>query len=94
MGLVSLSPFRRDPGRGEDSRRIAARGRAHLRLAEDEAGTVSEIAGGDPECGGGETIVLVMRAGRRTEATKIRKSMALVEPDDVVAAFSESAGQG
>ena len=94
MGLFSLSPFKRDPARREESRRIAALVREHLLLSDDDAVTVSEIACGDPACGGGETVVLVMRPGRRTEATKIKKAMALVEPADVEAAWPAPAPPG
>lgn len=85
MGLFSLTPFKRDPARREESRRIAALVREHLQLSDDDAVTVSEIACGDPACGGAETVVLVMRPGRRTEATKMKKPMALVEAGDVAA---------
>jgi hypothetical protein len=93
MGLFSLSPFKRDPARREESRRIAALVRAHLQLSDDDAVTVSEIACGDPACGGAETVVLVMRPGRRTEAVKLRKPMAMVEAADLDAAW-EAGGSG
>ena len=73
---------------------LAALVREHRRLGDDDAVTVSEIACGDPACGGAETVVLVMRPGRRTEATKLKKAMALVEPADVEAAWPASAPPG
>lgn len=69
---------REDPDRADASRRVAALARAALSLGEDDAVTVSEIACGDPACGGAETVVLVMRAGRKTEAVKIMMPMAEV----------------
>lgn len=72
-----------DPERADSSRRVAALARAALSLGEDDAVTVSEIACGDPACGGAETVVLIMRAGRRTEAVKFLKPMAQVTEDDV-----------
>lgn len=78
--------FRRqtdDPARADASRRVAALVRAALGLGEDDHVTVSEIACGDPACGGAETVVLIMRAGRKTEAQKFFKPMAEVSEEDV-----------
>ena len=78
--------FRRryeDPGRADASARVAALLRESLGLGEDDAVTVSEIACGDPACGGAETVALVMRFGRRTEAVKFMKPMANVTDADV-----------
>lgn len=72
-----------DAVRGDASRRVAALVRAVLSLDEDDAVTVSEIACGDPACGGAETVILLMRAGRRTEAVKLLKPMAEVTDEDV-----------
>ncbi|MDR4307531.1 hypothetical protein IHQ68_12980 [Chelatococcus sambhunathii] len=83
--------FRRqpdDPARADNSRRVAALIREKLALGEDDAVTVSEIACGDPACGGAETFALVMRAGRKTEAVKFMKPMASVTDEDVAAAFA------
>lgn len=77
-----------DPARTDASRRVAALVRAELALAEDDAVTVSEIDCGDPACGGAETVVLVMRAGRKTEAVKLMMPMATVTGADVAAAFA------
>ncbi|MEP9353114.1 hypothetical protein ABLE93_05885 [Xanthobacter sp. KR7-65] len=79
--------------RGEaDATRDAARVLADLvrdTLALDEAATVSvsEISCGDPACGGAETVVLVMRPGRRTEAAKVLMPMAQVTPQALIAAL-------
>ncbi|WP_020177545.1 hypothetical protein [Methylopila sp. M107] len=85
--------FRRqpeDPARADASRRVAGLVRAALALGEDDHVTVSEIACGDPACGGAETVALVMRVGRKTEAVKFMMPMAQVSEADVAAVFSES----
>jgi hypothetical protein len=82
--------FRRtpdDPARADASRRVAGLVRDMLGLGDDDHVTVSEIACGDPACGGAETVVLLMRAGRKTEAVKFLKPMAQVVEADVVAEF-------
>lgn len=76
-----------EPGRAEASAKIAALVRRALALGENDAVTVSEIACGDPACGGAETVVLVMRAGRKTEAFKLFMPMAKVTEEDVAAAL-------
>jgi len=86
MGLFSLGA-RRDPARAETIRRIAALVRAELGLGDADSVTVSEIACGDPACGGAETVILVMRRGQRTRATKVSKSLALVTDSEIVAAL-------
>jgi hypothetical protein len=78
---------REDPARADASRRVAALVRETLALSEDDAVTVSEIACGDPACGGAETVVLIMRAGRKTEAVKLMMPMATVTDADVRALF-------
>ncbi|MFD1702508.1 hypothetical protein ACFSCV_05750 [Methylopila henanensis] len=77
-----------DPGRAEASRRVAGLVRAALALGEDDAVTVSEIDCGDPACGGAETVVLVMRVGRKTQAVKLLKPTVEVTPEDVAGAFA------
>lgn len=84
--------------RGEaDSSRDAARAladRVRQALALDEAATVSvsEISCGDPACGGSETVVLVMRPGRRTEAAKVLCPMSQVSEEALLAALKPLAG--
>jgi hypothetical protein len=88
MGLFSLGR-RRDSASGEASRHVSLLVRESLALAAEDAVTVSEIACGDPACpGGAETVILVMRKGRRTEAAKIRKALVLVVQDDVLEALA------
>lgn len=82
---------REDPGRADASRRIAALVRGALSLGEDDAVTVSEIDCGDPACGGAETVVLIMRPGRKTEAVKFMKPMAQVTEQDVREKFAAGA---
>jgi len=74
---------REDPERADASRRLSALVRDILALGEDDAVTVSEIACGDPACGGAETVVLVMRVGRKTEAVKLMMPMARVAEEDL-----------
>ena len=76
------------PARQDASRRVAALVRAALELGEDDAVTVSEISCGDPACGGAETVALVMRVGRRTEAVKFLKPMTEVTEADVRSKFA------
>lgn len=81
---------REDPARADASRRVSALVREVLGLGEDDAVTVSEIDCGDPACGGAETVVLLMRAGRKTEAAKFMKPMAQVTHEDVRALFGDA----
>ncbi|MFG1294732.1 hypothetical protein [Xanthobacter variabilis] len=84
--------------RGEaDSTRDAARAladrvRAVLQLEEAATVSVSEISCGDPACGGAETVVLVMRPGRRTEAAKVLCPMAQVSEEALLAALKPLEG--
>ncbi|MFC3694785.1 hypothetical protein [Chenggangzhangella methanolivorans] len=90
MGAMAFL-FRRnpeDPARADASRRVAALVREIVGLDEDDAVTVSEIACGDPACGGAETVVLLMRAGRKTEAVKLMMPMAQVAEEHVRREFS------
>jgi hypothetical protein len=77
-------------GEGRDAaRRIAELTRVHLSLPEAATVSVTELACGDPGCvGGAETVILVMRPGRRTEAAKILKALSQVEASDLPAALS------
>lgn len=59
--------------------------RTFLGLGEDDGLSVSEIACSHPECGDAETIVLIMRAGQKTEAVKIAKAARLVSQGDIEA---------
>lgn len=77
-----------DPETVDASRRLSALVRDLLDLTEDDGVTVSEIACSHPECGDAETVVLVMRLGRPTEAVKVLKAMRLVTGDDLRQAFA------
>jgi len=78
--------FRR--GRSEEAapdaaRELAARARTLLGVDEETTISITEIACGDPACGGAETVILVMRPGRKTEAAKLLKPLASVEDEDL-----------
>lgn len=70
------------------ARTLADMVRATLGLEEEATVSVSEISCGDPACGGAETVVLVMRPGRRTEAAKVLMPMAQVTPEALLAALA------
>lgn len=89
MAILFRRSRAEEPGRAEASAKIAALVRATLALGEDDAVTVSEIACGDPACGGAETVVLIMRVGRKTEAVKFMKPMAQVSEADVTETFAD-----
>jgi len=82
---------RADPERADASRRVAAWARAALALEDEATVTVSEIACGDPACGGAETVVLVMRPGRRTAAAKVKMPLSRVTEDVLREALAELA---
>lgn len=65
------------------TRELARRVRAALGLSEDATVSVTEIACGDPACGGAETAIIVMRPGRRTEFVKLLQPVATVGEDDL-----------
>lgn len=71
------------------ARDLAARARALLGVDESTVLSISEIACGDPACcGGAETVILVMRPGRRTEAAKILRPIADVTDADLAEALA------
>ncbi|MGQ3675701.1 hypothetical protein ACT6QH_09435 [Xanthobacter sp. TB0139] len=85
------------PRRGESGNRDAARVLAEmvrraLDLEEEATVSISEISCGDPACGGAETVVLVMRPGRRTEAAKVLMPMAQVTEETLLDALKPLAG--
>lgn len=69
------------------ARELAAKARALLGAGEETTISISEIACGDPACGGAETVVLVMRPGRRTEAAKLMKPLATVSDAELAEAL-------
>lgn len=79
-----------DPETADASRRLTGLVRDILQLSEDDGVTVSEIACSHPECGDAETVVLVMRLGRRIEAVKVLKAMRLVTEDELRKALAQS----
>lgn len=83
--------FMRRRGEGgperDAARALADLVRATLALEEAATVSVSEISCGDPACGGAETVVLVMRPGRRTEAAKVLMPMSQVTPEALLAAL-------
>ncbi|MDQ0504594.1 hypothetical protein [Xanthobacter agilis] len=80
-----------DTGR-DAARALADRVRRLLDLEEEATVSVSEISCGDPACGGAETVVLVMRPGRRTEAAKVLCPMSEVTEDALLAALKPLSG--
>ena len=78
-----------DPETADASRRLTALVRDILSLTDDDGVTVSEIACSHPECGDAETIVLVMRLGRPTEAVKVAKAMRLVSEEELNEALAD-----
>src|SRR5258705_10931058 len=54
-----------------------------MRLGEADVVSIIEIACADLRCAGPETIVLVMRDSKPTQALKFLKGIADVSPDDV-----------
>ncbi len=69
------------------TRALADMARRLLDLGEDATVSVSEIACGDPACGGAETVVLVMRPGERTQAAKVMMPVANVTEADLLGAL-------
>ena len=70
------------------ARELAAKARGVLGVDDDTTISISEIACGDPACGGAETVILIMRPGRRTEAAKILRPLAEVVEDDLADALA------
>ena len=65
------------------ARELADKARAMLGAGEDTTVSITEIACGDPACGGAETVVLIMRPGRRTEAAKVLRQLGTVTDEDL-----------
>ncbi|WP_341989840.1 hypothetical protein [Azorhizobium sp. AG788] len=75
------------PEQRDATRALAEMTRRLLDLEEEATVSVSEIACGDPACGGAETVVLVMRPGQRTQAAKVLMPVANVTEADLLAAL-------
>ena len=79
-------------GARDAARKLADRIRDILQLEEEATVSVTEIACGDPACGGAETVILVMRPGRRTEAAKLLKPLATVTEEELIPALAPLSG--
>jgi hypothetical protein len=90
MSLFRLGR-KKDDDLAEKRAHVGALVRSSLGLGEHDAVTVSEIACGDPGCGGAETVILVLRAGARTSAVKVRKALRLVDDREILDALQDAA---
>lgn len=79
----------RDPHAADASRRLGLWTREILSLSEEATVSITEIACGEPGCGGVETMVLVMRPGERTAGCKVKMALALVSRDDLAKALQD-----
>ncbi|MFK8251598.1 hypothetical protein [Ancylobacter terrae] len=80
--------FRREPRAPDAAAELADKARALLGVGAEATVSISEISCGDPACGGAETVILVMRPGRRTEAAKVLMPLAAVTEADLAAALA------
>jgi hypothetical protein len=83
--------FRRgdDPQPQADAaERVKAWAAAAAELPADAVLAVNEIVCADPACPGVETVVLLMRPGRKTRACKVQKALAEVTEQDLREALS------
>ncbi|WP_019905529.1 hypothetical protein [Methylobacterium sp. 77] len=78
---------RRGPADDDARRRVEDWVRA--RVEPDAVVKVNEILCPDPACPGLETIILVMRPGRKTQAAKVAKPLPEVTQAEVEQALSE-----
>ncbi|WP_027172008.1 hypothetical protein [Methylobacterium sp. 10] len=86
MALFGLGR-RREPADDTARRRVEAWIRA---LIEPESVVkINEILCPDPSCPGLETVILVMRPGRKTQAAKVAKPLAEVTRAEVQAALAD-----
>lgn len=83
MARLFFRRGRSDEAAPDTARELAAKARALLGVDEDTTISISEIACGDPGCGGAETVILIMRPGRRTEAAKILRPLSEVVDEDL-----------
>ena len=74
---------RRDDRETEIVEALKVRLRDRLALGDEDALVVSEIACRDVGCPDRETVILVFRPDRKTEACKIGKPLALIEQADI-----------
>ena len=78
-----FNPFKRRSRSTTAVDQIKSLVRENMRLGEADVVSVTEIACAAPRCAGPETIVLVMRDSKPTQALKFLKGIADVSPDDV-----------
>lgn len=86
--MARLFRGRRGEVAPDATRDLARRVRAVLSLSADATVSVTEIACGDPACGGAETAIIVMRPGRRTESVKLMMPVASVDDAALAAALA------
>jgi hypothetical protein len=79
--------------RGDVARELTLQARALLSADDDTVVSVSEHDCGDPDCGEGRTVVLVLRPDRPTAAVKINKPIERVTGGDLSAALAPLADQ-
>jgi hypothetical protein len=70
-----------------ESESIAATVRRLLALGDETTVSVNELHCGHAACGGVETVILVMRPGRRTAAFKVARPIAHVKAEDLAPAL-------
>ncbi|MCJ2130001.1 hypothetical protein [Methylobacterium sp. E-045] len=86
MALFGLGR-RREPADDSARRRVDEWIRALV--APETVVKVNEILCPDPSCPGLETVILVMRPGRKTQAAKVAKPLAEVTRAEVQAALAD-----
>jgi hypothetical protein len=64
--------------------------REKFKLGEEDGVSISQIACTHPECGEAETVILLMRAGQKTQALKILKPLNQVVLADLDAIIGET----
>ncbi|HEX8168632.1 MAG TPA: hypothetical protein VF601_22960 [Beijerinckiaceae bacterium] len=79
---------RESPPHAEAAERVKAWAFSAAGLPADAVLAVNEIVCTDPSCPGVETVVLLMRPGRKTQARKVQKALAEVTEQDIREALS------
>ncbi len=92
MSRFFFSRRSKDPAEQDALATLTQSVRTRLGLGEEDGLSISEIACSHPECGDAETVILIMRAGHKTEAVKILKSIRLIEAVDLDAALGPVQG--
>ncbi|BCB17680.1 hypothetical protein [Bosea sp. ANAM02] len=85
FGLFGKPETRKGGDAKAEARALAERLKAQVRellgLPETAAVAVNEIICADPACPGSETVILVMKPGKKTRAYKLQMAMAEVTPE-------------